>query len=212
MDTAEQELMINEVNILKTLDHPNIVQIYEYFEDQTYFFIVTELVQGGQLFDEITRRGKFNERDAATVIKQLLSAMSNCHENNVCHRDIKPENVLLTADMQFDKIKIVDFGSARKLTEERMKDMHGTCYYVAPEVLKENYGQECDMWSIGVITYLLLSGTCPFRGATNEEILKNVAKAKYNFQHNAFSKVSMNGQKFISALLCVNPQKRATAA
>lgn len=211
MDTAEQELMINEVNILKNLDHPNIVQIYEYFEDATYFFIVTELVQGGQLFDEVTRRGKFNERDAATVIKQLLSAVSYCHKNNICHRDIKPENVLLDVDKQFDQIKIVDFGSAKTLTNERMKELHGTCYYVAPEVLTQNYGKECDLWSIGVITYLLLSGTCPFRGATNEDILKAVAKGKYNFQHNAFSKVSMNGQQFISKLLQMNPAKRITA-
>jgi len=171
MDAAEQEVMINEVNILKTLDHPNIVKIYEYFEDDTYFFIITELIKGGQLFDEIKKRGKFNERDAATVIKQLLSSVSYCHGHNICHRDIKPENVLLEDDNSFDQIKIVDFGSAQTFTEERMKDQHGTCYYVAPEVLKKSYGKECDVWSIGVITYLLLSGTCPFRGATNEEIL-----------------------------------------
>lgn len=112
MDAAEQATMVNEINILKNLDHPNIVKIYEYFEDPKRYYIVTDLIKGGELFDEIIARGQFSERDAAMVIKQILSCVSYCHMHNVIHRDLKPENVLLEASKEFDQIKLIDFGTA----------------------------------------------------------------------------------------------------
>jgi calcium-dependent protein kinase len=104
--------MLNEINTLRSLDHPNIVKIYEYFEDEKRFYIVTEHIQGGELFDEIIAKGKFNERDAAVLLKQLLSCVCYCHEHNIVHRDLKPENVLLEASKEFDQIKVIDFGTA----------------------------------------------------------------------------------------------------
>lgn len=102
MDQAELNSMLNEINTLRSLDHPNIVKIFEYFEDEKRFYIVTEHIQGGELFDEIIARGKFDEKDAALLMKQLLSCVSYCHDHNIVHRDLKPENVLLEASKEFD--------------------------------------------------------------------------------------------------------------
>ena len=112
MDEAETATMLNEINILKGIDHPNIVKIYEYFEDAKRFYIVQENIEGGELFDEITKRGHFTERDAAVLMKQMLSAISYCHNMNIMHRDLKPENILLEASKEFDQIKVIDFGTA----------------------------------------------------------------------------------------------------
>jgi calcium-dependent protein kinase len=112
MDESEKASMINEINILRGLDHPNIVKIFEYFEDEKRFYIVTEHIQGVELFDQIIARGKFSERDAAVLLKQLLSCVNYCHTHNIVHRDLKPENVLLEASKEFDQIKVIDFGTA----------------------------------------------------------------------------------------------------
>lgn len=104
--------MLSEINILRSLDHPNIVKIFEYFEDDKRFYIVTEHIQGGELFDEIINRGKFGEKDAAVLMKQLLSCVSLIHDKDIVHRDLKPENVLLEQSKEFDQVKVIDFGTA----------------------------------------------------------------------------------------------------
>lgn len=163
--------MINEIKVLSDLDHPNIINIYEYFEDANKIYIIIELIEGGQLFDEIIARGCFNERDAAICIQVLLSCISYCHANNIMHRDLKPENMLLEKNKKFDQIKVIDFGTAKRFKNwEVHSEFVGTPYYVAPGILKRNYGKECDIWSCGVITYLLLSGSPPFDGDDNSEI------------------------------------------
>lgn len=112
LSRQERKQLLNEVTVLKHLDHPNIVKIYEYFEDPLRFYIVTDFVQGGELFDEIVRRGNLSETDAAIVIKQLLSCVNYCHQHGVMHRDLKPENILLESDKDFSQVKVVDFGTA----------------------------------------------------------------------------------------------------
>ena len=147
MDAAEKQTMLNEINTLRELDHPNIVKIFEYFEDEKRFYIVTEHIQGGELFDEIIARGKFDERDAAVLMRQLLSCITYCHSHNIVHRDLKPENVLLEANKAFDQIKVIDFGTAQTFKQgQNLKETIGTPYYIAPEVLKHSYGKECDIW------------------------------------------------------------------
>jgi len=112
MDEEETAAMLNEINILRGIDHPNVVKIYEYFEDAKRFYIVTQHIEGGELFDEIIKRGTFSERDAAVLIKQLLSCVNYCHNKNIVHRDLKPENIMLEASKEFDEIKVIDFGTA----------------------------------------------------------------------------------------------------
>ena len=102
MDDEEKRLLFNEINILKELDHPNIVKMYEFFEDDRRYYLVTEICKGGELFDEIIKNNKFDETDAAVVIKQVLSCVNYCHKNNIVHRDLKPENILLEEGKQYD--------------------------------------------------------------------------------------------------------------
>jgi len=176
-----------EIDILKNLDHPNILRLYEVFEDSKYIYLVTELCNGGELFDEIVSRSRFGERDAAGVIKQLLSAISYCHSKKICHRDLKPENVLID-NKETMSIKLIDFGTSQRFEdEEKMELVLGTAYYIAPEVLKGEYDEKCDVWSIGVMLYILLSGEPPFPGNDDKEILRNVVQGKYNFKRKLIS-------------------------
>ncbi len=145
---------------------------------------MTEYVDGGELFDEIKRRSHFSEEDAACVMSQILSAVSYCHERHIVHRDLKPENVLL--DRSYDKelvVKIIDFGTAEAfLPHGQMHQLLGTAFYIAPEVLAENYNEKCDVWSCGVILYILLSGTPPFYGHNDEEIMEAIKKARFSYR------------------------------
>jgi len=168
MDDDEKRMLFNEINILKEIDHPNIIKMYEFFEDEKRYYLVTEICKGGELFDEILQRGKFSERDGAVLMKQVLSCINYCHQANIVHRDLKPENILLEQNKEFDQIKIIDFGTSLVYDPSRSLDEKlGTPYYIAPEVLNKNYNQKCDIWSCGVITYILLSGVPPFNGQSD---------------------------------------------
>lgn len=161
-------MLFNEINNLKGLDHPNIVKMYQYFEDEKRYYIITDICKGGELFDEIIARGKFSENDAAKLIKQVLLCINYCHEKKIVHRDLKPENILLESNKDFDQIQIIDFGTSVFCDDkEYLDEKLGTPYYIAPEVLAKKYGSKCDLWSIGVITYIILSGIPPFNGATD---------------------------------------------
>jgi calcium-dependent protein kinase len=191
MDAAEQATMLSEINILRSLDHPNIVKIFEYFEDEKRFYIVTEHIQGGELFDEIIARGKFNEQDAGVLMKQLLSCVAYCHDRDIVHRDLKPENVLLEASKEFDQIKVIDFGTAmRHKPGSFLKDTIGTPYYIAPEVLLHKYSKQCDIWSLGVILYITLSGIPPFNGGSDSEIMNAIKSGKFSFKHAVWKTIS----------------------
>ena len=168
MDEDEKRMFFNEINVLKDLDHPNILKMYEFFEDEKRYYIVTDICKGGELFDEIVKKGKFGEQDASVLIKQVLSCINYCHVNHIVHRDLKPENILLETNKEFDQIKIIDFGTSLVVKDgEKLDEKLGTPYYIAPEVLQKNYGAKCDIWSIGVITYIILSGIPPFNGASD---------------------------------------------
>ena len=136
MDEDEKRMFFNEINILKDLDHPNILKMYEFFEDEKRYYIVTDICKGGELFDEIVAKGKFGEKDAAMLINQVLTCINYCHKNHIVHRDLKPENVLLEANKEFDQIKIIDFGTSLVIKDgEKLDEKLGTPYYIAPEVL-----------------------------------------------------------------------------
>ena len=157
--------IVREIEIVKDLDHPNIVKMYESYEDSKYLYIVTELIQGGELFDELIRRKRFSEEDCAWIIKQVLEALSYWHANNLVHKDIKPENILLDKPKNIKSVKLIDFGTAQKFERAiKMTKVIGTPYYVAPEVLRGSYDEKWDIWGIGVIMFILLSGSPPFNG------------------------------------------------
>jgi calcium-dependent protein kinase len=175
MGESEKIRLKYEIDILKNLIHPNIVRLYEVYEDKNSIFLVTELCDGRELFDEIIARGRFIEQEAAIVTKQMLQAIAYCHENNVAHRDLKPENILIDYKSK-GSIKVIDFGTSHVFQKEAnvMHQMYGTAYYIAPEVLAGAYTEKCDVWSIGVILYVMLSGKPPFNGRNDREILAKV--------------------------------------
>lgn len=213
MDKEAEKTLLNEINTLKSLDHPNIIKIFEYFKDDKRFYIVTEHITGGELFDEIIARGKFDEKNAAIIMKQMLSCIAHCHANNIMHRDLKPENVLLETTACFDNIKVIDFGTALAIEKDKKyKETIGTPYYIAPEVLNGNYGKECDLWSLGVIAYIIMSGIPPFNGGTDPEIMKAIKAGKFSFEHKVWKGVSSDAKDFITKLLTYDPKKRPTAS
>mmetsp|Transcript_17591 Transcript_17591/g.19799 ORF Transcript_17591/g.19799 Transcript_17591/m.19799 type:complete len:134 (+) Transcript_17591:313-714(+) len=133
------------MQIMKKLDHPNILRIYEVFQDQKRYYLITELCTGGELFDEIAKKAIFSEKDAAIIIEQILLAINYCHSKSIVHRDLKPENILIDSSNK-NNIKVIDFGTSHKMTKEKkvMNQAFGTSYYIAPEVLVTEYNEKCD--------------------------------------------------------------------
>lgn len=214
LDDKEMDMLKNEIAILKEMDHPNIVKMYEFLEDEKRIYIVTEICKGGELFDEILNRSKFDEKDAAIVMRQLLSAINYCHKKSIVHRDLKPENMLLEQDKDLEKLKIVDFGTSLTFDPDRALDEKlGTAYYIAPEVIKKSYNEKCDLWSCGVIMYILLSGEPPFNDpkADNEAIMKKVEKGKYDITKGVWKTASKEAKDLIKKLLTYKPEDRISA-
>mmetsp|Transcript_64864 Transcript_64864/g.74557 ORF Transcript_64864/g.74557 Transcript_64864/m.74557 type:complete len:496 (-) Transcript_64864:1106-2593(-) len=212
--SREEELskFLNEIKILKNLDHPNILKLYEFYQDSRNYYLITELCTGGELFDKITSLKFFTEKMAAQTIHQILSAVAYCHENNVVHRDLKPENLLLESNAENALIKVIDFGTSRVFeTNRKMNGKFGTPYYIAPEVLKKKYDEKCDVWSCGVILYILLCGYPPFWGASDDVVLNKVAKGHFTFEGAEWNDVSTEAKDFIRKLLTYNPAERISA-
>ncbi|CAG9309953.1 unnamed protein product [Blepharisma stoltei] len=204
VEPDKQRILINELDTLKILDHPNIIRIYEFFEDSMRFYIVMENCKGGELFVEIIKRQNFNELQAAQIMCQLFSAVLYLHENGIVHRDIKPENILLEEEGDISNIKLIDFGSSTRFIKGQLiKGTLGTTYYISPEVLSGTYNEKCDMWSCGVILYILLCGHPPFDGKNDEEIIECVKRGKFTFKGEIWRSVSNAAKNMISELLCL---------
>ncbi|OEH80530.1 calmodulin-like domain protein kinase isoform 2 [Cyclospora cayetanensis] len=194
--------LLEEVAVLKQLDHPNIMKLYEFFDDKRNYYLVMEVYRGGELFDEIISRQKFSEVDAAVIMKQVLSGVLYLHNHSIVHRDLKPENLLLESRAKDALIKIVDFGlSAHYEVGGKMRERLGTAYYIAPEVLRKKYDEKCDVWSCGVILYILLCGYPPFGGQTDQEILKRVERGKFSFEMPDWGHVSEEAKDLVRKML-----------
>jgi calcium-dependent protein kinase len=203
-----------EVKILQTLDHPNVIKLYEYFEDETNVYLVTEICEGGELYDRIIQVEYFNEERAAKIFKQICQVLNYCHSMNIAHRDLKPENFLFVNNRPDSDIKLIDFGLSKICSEGRLQRMNtraGTPFYIAPEVLKGDFDLSADMWSAGCILYILLCGYPPFFGETNQEILRAVAKGTFDFEGEEWDAISEDCKDLIRKLLC-KPNTRLTAA
>ena len=187
--------------------------MHDFFEDEKRYYMVTEICEGGELFDEIQKRSRFSERDAAVVMKQILSCLNYCHSQNIVHRDLKPEYILIDTDnKEFDNLKIIDFSKATVFDPTKnLKEKLGSPYYIAPEVLNKIYDQKCDIWSCGVLTYILLSGTPPFNGTTNAEIYQRIREGQFNFDSYEWDGISVNAKSFISDLLTYYADERPSA-
>ncbi|XP_065031586.1 CDPK-related kinase 3-like [Musa acuminata AAA Group] len=204
-----------EVKILKALSgHKNLVKFYEACEDAHNVYIIMEFCEGGELLDRILARGgRYTEEDAKAIIVQMLGVVAFCHLQGVVHRDLKPENFLFTSKDENAVMKLIDFGLSDFIRpDERLNDIVGSAYYVAPEVLHKSYSTEADMWSIGVIVYILLCGSRPFWARTESGIFRSVLRADPNLDDTPWPAVSPEAKDFVTRLLNKDYRKRLTAA
>jgi calcium/calmodulin-dependent protein kinase I len=207
------KLLIREVKIMKRLNHPHILKLFEVFEDEKSYYLVMELVEGKELFDKIVERGQYSEKDTARIINQIVSAVAYLHENDIAHRDLKPENLLSAGSDENEVIKIADFGFSKNFGEEKLMTSCGSPGYVAPEVLTcESYDNSVDMWSIGVILYILLCGYPPFYADNAPALFKKIMDVQYDFDDPSWDDVSEDAKNLIKALLVKEPGDRLTAA
>ena len=203
-----------EIQILKKLDHPFILKIIEFHSTETEYHIITDYCQNGELYSEIVNRGKFSEREASFIIYQILLAIRYCHNMGIVHRDIKPENIMIERKEESGllRVKLIDFGVAKIFSlNVNHKTIAGSSIYMAPEVLRANYNESCDLWSIGVILYILLIGKPPFNGKNENEISLAVKKGKYDILSAQYESLSQNAKDLISKLLMYDPEERITA-
>ncbi|NWY71021.1 DAPK3 kinase, partial [Erithacus rubecula] len=202
-----------EVSILQQVLHSNIVQLHDIYENKTDVVLILELVSGGELFDFLAQKESLSEEEATRFIKQILDGVNYLHSKKIAHFDLKPENImLLDKNIPIPHIKLIDFGLAHKIEDGvEFKNIFGTPEFVAPEIVNyEPLGLAADMWSIGVITYILLSGASPFLGETKQETLANITAVNYDFDEEFFSNTSDLAKDFIQKLLVKDTRKRLT--
>jgi calcium-dependent protein kinase len=211
---TDPKYRLREIRVLRTLDHPNILRCYELFEDRSRFYIVMELCSGGELFDAIAKRRSLSEAQAAKVMHQLLSCVAYCHEKKVIHRDLKPENILLEDNDGELNIKVADFGSSAFIDPSgRLSGCFGSAYYVAPEVVEGSaYNEKCDLWSCGIILFIMLTGKPPYEGTNERQILENVRRKPFNPSNYQFNGVSSEAIDLIYKLLKIDSRQRLSAA
>ena len=212
-EQEEQEIE-NEINVLRAMDHPNVLKIFEFYSNKESYSIIMEYCSGGELFNEITENGPFDERYAAYVMYQIFSAINYCHSMNIIHRDLNPENILIVDRNRngYPRVKICDFGTSLMVEKGGVqKKLVGSSYYIAPEVLKKHYNEKCDIWSCGVILYILLSGKPPFAGDDDNEIMANVTTGQYDLHCAPFNRISKSAKDLIKKLLIMDKDKRISA-
>jgi len=202
--------LLDEVAILKEFDHPHVIRLFDFFEEPNTYYLVMERMSGGELFDRIVAKLYYNEKEARDVCKTLLDAVNYCHENNVAHRDLKPENLLLLSADNDSEVKIADFGFAKRVfVPNSLTTQCGTPGYVAPEILEGlPYDTKADMWSVGVILYILLGGYPPFIEKNQRDLFRKIRRGEYEFHEEYWGAVSQDAKNLISSLLTVDPKKR----
>jgi calcium/calmodulin-dependent protein kinase I len=208
----EMRLLERELKIMRTLAHPHILKLYDAFESAEHVDLVLEYVDGGELFDAIIANNGLAENDCARIMAQVLSALAYMHSHQVAHRDLKAENVLVSGDLQ--SIKIADFGLSNVLeSATRLRTSCGTPDYVAPEVLRgEGYTEKVDVWSAGVLTYIMLCGYPPFYDPTQKGLFIQIIKGEFKYPSREWAHTTKLCRKFIRALIVVDPEARPRAA
>jgi len=212
---VKMEILEREIKIMQKLHHPHVLSMHEVYEDKDNVYIVLDLVTGGELFEKVVERGHFSEQQACTLVQQILGAVSYLHKNGIAHRDLKPENLLCSPDKANIHIYVSDFGLSKIVSENEFQQMSTQCgslEYCAPEVLLgEMYEKSVDMWSVGVITYILLTGFFPFYDPTrNAAVLyQKIQEVQYDWED--CPTVTKEAKDFVSKLLVYDSKKRFTA-
>jgi calcium-dependent protein kinase len=211
------QALLREVDILRELvrdmqDHPYIIKIYQVIHEEANVHIVTELCSGGELFDRLSLKGKFEESEAAEYMLQIMSAVNYLHHNCIVHRDIKPENLLFANSSSSSPLKLIDFGTSQICDPlHKLSQVAGTPYYIAPEILKGTYDEKCDVWSCGVILFMMLSGRPPFVGETQDELFGSILTGEYSMKGAEWRKISVQAKELVQQMLTMNPASRPSA-
>lgn len=212
---GKERLVIDELELLQQLHHPHIVGFRDWFESRDKFYIVTQLATGGELLERIVQQGCFTEHDALVVTLQILKAIAYLHDQNIVHRDVKPENIMYMDPLPNSNVVLVDFGIAKKLQgpDDVLTSSAGSFGYAAPEVVQNlQHGKPCDIWSLGVVTYIILCGYPPFHA---EDVNDFIAEVRHNnavvFHTNYWKVISKDARRFIIKALQYDPAKRVTA-
>ncbi|CAD8153913.1 unnamed protein product [Paramecium octaurelia] len=212
---GREDILANEIFILQKLDHPNIIKFHEVYQNRMNFYICMDYCKGGELVEWIPKRYKnFHERNIQEIMKKIISAVAYIHGQGIVHRDIKAENIMIANKKDDAEPKLIDFGLANKFDTSklrRLKSFVGTPMYMAPEVIQGKYDEKCDIWSLGVLLFTLLSGHMPFHGETKEELYDNIQRANITFIYNAWKNVSDNAKDLVRRMLQKNPNLRPSA-
>jgi len=213
-DHHTDEQVLHEVSIMNQLHHEYLVGVVDFFEEDDFYYIVMELMAGGDVFDRIIDLHNYTEKDARDLAKILLVAVDCMHKSGVVHRDIKPQNIFLESKDDNSAIKVGDFGFAKRVhTPKSLTQRCGTPSYVAPEILKNQpYDQSCDMWSVGVVIYVTLCGYTPFMEEQQEDMFRRVKLGDWKFDSEDWSQISDEAKDLIKGLICTNPDRRLTAS
>ncbi|ORX46283.1 Pkinase-domain-containing protein [Hesseltinella vesiculosa] len=212
--SGRESMLDVELDILKQVQHPNIISMHDLFETDEAVYIITDLALGGELFQQLLSKGSYTEKDAAHLVTQILNGVAYLHDHDIIHRDIKPENLLFQTTATDANLMITDFGLSKILKhhDDILMTACGTPGYVSPEVLlQKGYNKPADLWSVGVITYILLVGYTPFYGADQSELFASIMKGEYDFDDQYWHAISDQAKNFIDGLLAFEPEKRLTA-
>lgn len=201
-----------ELDILMVVDHPNIIRYYESYEDDRYIHIVQELCTGGDILDRFTYAGPFNEKTVSELMRKIFSAVNHMHSQYICHRDIKVENFLFKSRDPAAEVKMIDFGMSSKFGKngEALNTMVGAPNYLAPEMLNAKYGKECDVWSLGVMLFYLLSGKFPFEAETMGDSFRKITEGHFSFSAQEWGGYTPEVRDLITRMLIVDPKSRIT--
>jgi len=213
LSDEDEAALLDEVAILRRMKHIHIIRLFDLFTEPSTYYLVMERMRGGELFDRIVAKAYYNEKEARDTCKILLEAVGYCHQNQVAHRDLKPENLLLLSEHHDSEVKIADFGFAKIVKQPNsLTTQCGTPGYVAPEILEGTpYDERADMWSVGVILYILLGGYPPFIESTQRDLFRKIRKGEYEFHEEYWGTVSSDAKDLIARLLTVDPATRLTA-
>ena len=213
ISASEMECTRQEIELLHDTDHPNIIQLFEVYDETNEFYIVTELVAGGELFERIVAKEHYNEKEARDLVKTFLEAMKYLHDRGIVHRDIKPENLLLRNKHDDSDVLVADFGFAKRVKDiTKDEGPCGTPNYIAPEMLRgDQYGCEADIWSMGVVCYILLAGYTPFFEEDQRKLFDKIKKGKYSFHPDYWDSISPEAVDLIRKMMCVDQKERWTA-
>uniref|UniRef100_A0A8R1I1K3 Calcium/calmodulin-dependent protein kinase type II n=1 Tax=Caenorhabditis japonica TaxID=281687 RepID=A0A8R1I1K3_CAEJA len=202
-----------EARICRKLQHPNIVRLHDSIQEESFHYLVFDLVTGGELFEDIVAREFYSEADASHCIQQILESIAYCHSNGIVHRDLKPENLLLASKAKGAAVKLADFGLAIEVNDsEAWHGFAGTPGYLSPEVLKKDpYAKPVDIWACGVILYILLVGYPPFWDEDQHRLYAQIKAGAYDYPSPEWDTVTPEAKSLIDSMLTVNPKKRITA-